>query len=455
MSSSHPEFMFGDRLSPLPEDRANSFHLDPRPNPTQLRNWDKEDVKNLGKLLLDPIVLHDYSLAAHHARVKDTGLPKKTDPSWRGRTRVNIPRDRSGLVCDSEGSICLVVQRGFLKGSCLTNVNISVDAHMPHEFKKRHPVTAPTPPSTTTPRHNTRSAAGIVSANATPCLTGAAALAALVAIDPSETEAAAKASKTVARHHRHWDDWYLKTTGQPWGDWHFVLAWHATGRKWSDAFTPSRELLAHSTTVELTRRLLFIDSFFAIHHRVNHFLSLAFFSFSKLLRSARSAMGDRPVIKTLLPIWHSDFPGQAILMNKQSGEHLDISGVRHGVDVIVVTGEFGGGQLYLKDLNVLLDLEPGDLVIFDGTVQRHRILSFDGPQRVSHVFFAHQSVFTELGIDTSGLQDPTLEGLRQRLKAFPAERRARAEAARLATLQAERSRRSHRGGKNNKKPASA
>ena len=85
-------------------------------------------------------------------------------------------------------------------------------------------------------------------------------------------------------------------------------------------------------------------------------------------------------------------------MNKQSGEHLDVAGVPHGCDVILVSGDFSGGQLYLKDLNILLTLEPGNLVMFDGTVQRHRILAFDGPQRVSHVFFVHQSVVaTQVG----------------------------------------------------------
>lgn len=143
-------------------------------------------------------------------------------------------------------------------------------------------------------------------------------------------------------------------------------------------------------------------------------------------------------------------------MNKQSGEHLDKAGVPHGCDIIIVTGDFQGGHLFLKDLNVLVTLEPGGLVLFDGTVQRHRILAFDGPQRVSHVFFVHQSVLTELGLDTLQLGDPTLDGLRQQLKVYPAERRARAEAARLARAEAStRSTRSQRGGKNNKKLGSS
>ncbi|KAF8593857.1 hypothetical protein BDV93DRAFT_397344, partial [Ceratobasidium sp. AG-I] len=92
-------------------------------------------------------------------------------------------------------------------------------------------------------------------------------------------------------------------------------------------------------------------------------------------------------------VWHSDFFGLAILMNKRSAEHLDKAGLRHACDVIVASGDFKGGDLYLKDANVQAALEPGDLALFDGTVQRHSILPFEGPQRMSHIFFVHRSVF--------------------------------------------------------------
>lgn len=449
----YPEFLIGDRLSPLPEDRANTVRLDTRPDFKQLQSWDKESVKKLGKLVSNPKVLKNYSLAKHRAYFKANGAPGTDDPGFRRGPKVTVPRTESAVVVDEDGFVLALVIRGFVKGSSRTNIDVSVNANMPHEFKKRHP-NAPTPSTATTPQHDTIS-------KATAAAAAAASAAALPSdfpshdsVDGSATATSTTSSAVIAAdHQRHENDWYLtESTEHPWGDWHFVLAWHAKGHQWSDTYGPNRELLGHRSTRELVRRYLFLDSFYALNHRVNHLLYTVHPAFSRILRAARPLLADHPVIQTLLPIWHSDFPGYAILMNKQSGEHLDVSGVHHGCDVIVVTGDFGRGELYLRDLNLVLALEPGDLVLFDGTLQRHCILPFDGPQRVSHVFFVHQSILTELGLDTANLQDPTLQGIRRQLRAYPAERRARAEAARLARLEVKsRPTRSRRGGQNNKK----
>ncbi|KAF8593937.1 hypothetical protein BDV93DRAFT_414862, partial [Ceratobasidium sp. AG-I] len=91
-------------------------------------------------------------------------------------------------------------------------------------------------------------------------------------------------------------------------------------------------------------------------------------------------------------VWHSDFFGLAVLMNKQSAEHLDTAGLPHAWDAILASGEFTGGDMFFKDANVQTAIGPGDLALFDGTVQRHAVLPFEGPQRMSHVFFVHRSV---------------------------------------------------------------
>lgn len=282
----------------------------------------------------------------------------------------------------------------------------------------------------------------------------------------AKAKAHTKSATALARSKlRHCTDWYLKNIGI-WGDRHYVIAWHALGHQvrifclalypltnmslsqWSDAFAPSRELLGHRTTLEMTRRYQFLDSRQSLDARLNHLVSLLHPYFSCLLHSARHHFNNHPVIKTLLPIWTSDFFGHAVLMNKRSGEHLDASGVRKGWDVIVASGDFTGGDLYLKDMNIRTTLAPGDVVLFDGTAQRHSIMPFEGPQRMSHVFFVHQSVFTELGIDTSELQDPTVRLVHTQVAKFP-KARAQAQAA-----VAGRATRSRRGGQNNKRPSS-
>lgn len=99
---------------------------------------------------------------------------------------------------------------------------------MPHKFKKRHPKTAPTPLSTTTPQHNPwfEAAAAATTATsaaaATPVTmacnrTSGLAVFLVAIIIPEPTVVTRQGKVYVAAHHRHWDDWYLKTRDCPLG----------------------------------------------------------------------------------------------------------------------------------------------------------------------------------------------------------------------------------------------
>jgi len=242
---------------------------------------------------------------------------------------------------------------------------------------------------------------------------------------------------------RHCTDKYLLTTGD-WGDLHYVIAWHATGHQLCSAFSPSRELVGHRSNIEINRRYEYIASLAALHLRLNHLLSLIHPHFSNLLIRARPLLLRHPTIKTLLAIWLSHFFGHAVLMNKQSGRHLDKAGVRHGGDMLVASGDFSGADLYLHDANIRTSFMAGDVFFFDGTVQRHEIMDFRGPQRMSHVFFVHQSVFKELGMeqDTDKLRDPTIDLVQQQLDAKPVRRVQRGQPSKKPS-------RSSRGGQKN------
>lgn len=132
------------------------------------------------------------------------------------------------------------------------------------------------------------------------------------------------------------------------------------------------------------------------------------------MRSVKAPLSQHPAIKPVQAIWKSDFLGHAVIMNRRSGEHLDKNGVRRAWDILVAAGEFTGGSLFFKDLNVRIELLPGALVAFDGTAQRHEVEDFHGRQRISHVFFIHQSVFDQLGIPTS-LPDLNIHAMMDRL----------------------------------------
>lgn len=182
----------------------------------------------------------------------------------------------------------------------------------------------------------------------------------------------------------------------------------------SDGFQPSRDLIGHSSTKELSLRYRFIDSMGALSCRINHLVSQVYPELSTLMRRLKAPLGQHPVIRPLQAIWKSDFLGHGVIMNRQSGEHLDKNGVRRAWDILVAAGDFRGGALFLKDLNTRIEFLPGTLIAFDGTAQRHEVEPFGGAQRISHVFFIHQSVFDEAGICTL-LPDLNIQSLKERL----------------------------------------
>lgn len=113
-------------------------------------------------------------------------------------------------------------------------------------------------------------------------------------------------------------------------------------------------------------------------------------------------------------------------MNRTSGEHLDSRGLRRGFDGLLAAGKFHDGDLLLKDLNVQIRFEPGTLVLFDGTSQRHSILEWGEEQRISNAFFVHRSVFEELELNIS-LPDLNIEEIELNIKppAAPLRKRKR------------------------------
>lgn len=111
-------------------------------------------------------------------------------------------------------------------------------------------------------------------------------------------------------------------------------------------------------------------------------------------------------------------------MNRTSGEHLDSNGLRRGFDGLLAAGKFHGGDLLLKDLNLQVRFEPGTLILFDGTSQRHSILDWSGEQRISNAFFVHRSVFEELDLNNS-LPDLTIEAIERNINPPAAPQRKR------------------------------
>lgn len=101
-----------------------------------------------------------------------------------------------------------------------------------------------------------------------------------------------------------------------------------------------------------------------------------------------------------MSLWDSLFLGHSVILNRTSGEHLDSHGLQRGFDGLLAAATFQKGDLYFKDMNLQLQFEPGTLVLFDGTSQRHSVLNWTGEQRISNAFFVHRSIFEELNLNT-------------------------------------------------------
>ncbi|QRV97236.1 2OG-Fe(II) oxygenase family protein [Ceratobasidium sp. AG-Ba] len=180
---------------------------------------------------------------------------------------------------------------------------------------------------------------------------------------------------------------------------HLALAWHALGQQKRLTMTCSRQLLHNQSNEDIGRRNQFLFNLEGLDFKINVFADIFHPTLMYLASSGLPLLAQRSTIKGAMSLWHSNFYGRAILMNVQSGEHLDCKGVRRGFDAIVAAGEFKGGDFRLHDIDVDIPFPPGTLIAFDGTAHRHSVKEFTGPQRISLVSFFHRSVFDELELN--------------------------------------------------------
>ncbi|KAG9089722.1 hypothetical protein FRC07_012268, partial [Ceratobasidium sp. 392] len=182
------------------------------------------------------------------------------------------------------------------------------------------------------------------------------------------------------------------------GDRHFGL-WHPKGHQYSDSYAPTRDTTRSSSNIQWSSRMRFFESNRAVDCRADYLIQLLRPQMASALETARELVAEHPGFRPFDSVWHTRFLGRAVIVNRETGEHLDRLGVRRAWDVIVAAGDFSGGEFHFRDMNLFCPFLPGDMVAFDGTAQRHRIQKFTGPLRLSHVYFIHQSVLTELGIN--------------------------------------------------------
>lgn len=87
------------------------------------------------------------------------------------------------------------------------------------------------------------------------------------------------------------------------------------------------------------------------------------------------------------------FLGVALLRNLRCRPHRDKSDSLHGWAVQTVIGTFSGGHLVVPELEIKIQIEPGDILFFKSALLIHFVEEYVG-KRSSMVFFTHDSVYS-------------------------------------------------------------
>lgn len=82
----------------------------------------------------------------------------------------------------------------------------------------------------------------------------------------------------------------------------------------------------------------------------------------------------------------------AINFNYASKGHYDDDDYQNGLCWVVVFGDFEGGELYFRDLNITIAIRPGDVIAFRSFELFHEVREYTG-QRYSIVMFQSQEMF--------------------------------------------------------------
>ncbi|CAE6472640.1 unnamed protein product [Rhizoctonia solani] len=420
-SKKRPEYLFGDRLTP-PPDRNRTYVRDTPLTNRQKDGFTQENFRRLRVAITNTVVLppgYDYS--AEQVRTEASHKrPKGAQPSRRGGVTIEVDNSCDHVIRDDHGNVIAIYFPRYVRGESLTNLNHRSLAYGQHACRPF--MTAEGNAIRALEQHTTKARLRRIQQT-------------IIAHIKSRLRALGKKGppgekfRLISKLERvknpspkaNWANRWIKGCDgdryRPIGVFgmvHTAFLWHAIGHQYADAALPSTDAVLSKTVEGLCIQYQFMDGMEALDFRINNLVEIAFPELSQLMQKLRPEAEQNPLMYSLSRVWHSDFHGRAVLFNKKSAEHIDTSGVHRGWDILVAGGDFEGGGLFFKDLNMRIPFGPGDIIAFDGTAQRHAIEPFTGPQRISHVYFIHDSVFREHGIVPS-LPDIHINQLAQRI----------------------------------------
>ena len=100
-----------------------------------------------------------------------------------------------------------------------------------------------------------------------------------------------------------------------------------------------------------------------------------------------------PQVEPLCGIWHGCAINSGLDDPVGSGTHQDVKDYTRGFNCVLPYGEFTGADLVLWQLKLMVELRPGDVFMFYGSLIAHNVTGIESGERCSVDMFCHGNVF--------------------------------------------------------------
>ncbi|KAG9086984.1 hypothetical protein FRC06_002779 [Ceratobasidium sp. 370] len=208
----------------------------------------------------------------------------------------------------------------------------------------------------------------------------------------------------------------LRRGNLPASSYYWSPGWYGTGMENKRPIVISSQLKEALSPASRQATLRHLVAKRELDDRIRHLIAILHHPLYSALKRLRTRMRKRggAVGEAVQKGWTSLFPCVAVGFNRTTRMHRDSKGFRNGLDVIGVLGNFTGGNLRFRDLNVVLEWQAGCLATFDGYDLAHAVEPWEGQCRATLISFCRSSSWRGLKLPLS-VQVPTLECLKENL----------------------------------------
>jgi hypothetical protein len=157
--------------------------------------------------------------------------------------------------------------------------------------------------------------------------------------------------------------------------------------------TPSKQLCAPKTVEAHVGAQSWMSKQGVFHYKMDRLLELIDpHVYGQYVKAQSKLRQESPAIHATWANFSSSFGGIATIFNKQTDRHRDTNSAKNGADLLYTLGKFKGGDLFLEALNVRMSYGPNTLVVLRGSLLYHKVLPFEGEQRICLAYYFHETV---------------------------------------------------------------